>query len=171
MRKCFHSMEKIFWKLAIYYPLLCLLCVDTIGNGLHCASFPGSVLEITISSSGGTERGRKRTLLSNMLLKFKGSRSISALSRGYFTWRREMSSGHLNWTVPSQRTMFHFHSLWWLRSLWGSASATRPIFIWKGKAAKALSGAQNKVFALWRKTRLHLTYHVKRKNVMKQNAG
>lgn len=41
----------------------------------------------------------------------------------------------------------------------------------KPQAAKALSGAQNKVFALRKKTRLHLAYHVKRKNVVKQNAG
>lgn len=67
-----------------------------LSNGLHHASFPGS------------EKRPKRTLLSNMLLKFEGSRSISALSRGYFSGRREMSSGYLNWTVPSQRTMFHF---------------------------------------------------------------
>lgn len=115
-----------------FITLCCAFYVWTrLSNGLHHASLPGSVLEITISSSGGTERGPKRTSLSNMLLKFEGSRSISALSRGYFTGRREMSSGYLNWSVPPQRTVFHLYSLWWSRSLRGSASATRPIFIWR----------------------------------------
>lgn len=39
-------------------------------------------------------------------------------------------AGLLKWTGSSQRTTFHFPSLWWLGLVWGSAAALLPIVTW-----------------------------------------